>query len=288
MDLPRIAGLAVGTLAAGDLDAAQRLVEESRWNQVRADWELFLAQGTAFKVNADDGTLVATAAVLPYAPRFGWISMVLVTASHRRRGIATVLLQHCMATLRSEGLVPVLDATPAGREVYRPLGFRDGWGITRWRRATGSGNEAVVVPAVRALADLDWPQIAALDARAFGADRLPLLRSLHARSRPFACVIEQQGRITGYLLGREGRVATQLGPIVAPDAQASQALLAHALQRVQGTVLVDVLDVHAPFAQALAQADFAIERPYTRMTLDRHEPFGDAALTVAIAGPELG
>jgi hypothetical protein len=53
-------------------------------------------------------------------------------------------------------------------------------------------------------------------------------------------------------------------------------------------VLLDVLDRHACLAPLLTAAGFAVERSYTRMTLGRDTPFGDAGLTAAIAGPELG
>jgi len=226
--------------------------------------------------------------VLPYAPRFRWIRWCwcgLVPAARHRHE----LLQLCIARRASWGWCR--GSTPAGgREVYRPLGFRDGWPITRWRRAADAS--AAVLPAsahgARALREQDWAGLARLDARAFGADRTGLLRALQARSASFACVLERQGRVAGYLLGREGRAATQLGPLVAEDAGAAQALLAHALPRVAGAVIVDALDRQQDFARLLAQSGFAVERPYTRMALDSDGAFGDADLGFAIAGPELG
>ena len=288
---PQPPRLAICALSSADLDGAQRLVAESGWNQVRADWELFTELGAAFKVLGSSGELAATAATLPFR-NFGWISMVLVAKAHRRQGIATALLEHCIARLREQGLVPVLDATPAGRTVYRPLGFHDGWPITRWRR-TERGAPSVVAAAadgttVRPLAERDWPGLVSLDTPAFGADRMNLLRRLAARSRDFACVAEQRGEITGYLLGRDGRQATQVGPIVAYAEGPAKALLAHALARIDGPVLLDVLDLHSGFAPHLVAAGFSVERSYTRMTLDREAAFGDAHLMVAIAGPELG
>jgi ribosomal protein S18 acetylase RimI-like enzyme len=283
--------LPISPLTAADLDAAQALVAEAGWNQMRADWELFIELGAAFKVTAEDGEVAATAATLPFA-RFGWISMVLVGRHHRRQGIATALLERCIARLRERGLVPVLDATPAGRAVYRPLGFRDGWQITRWRR-TGrgaalpdAGGDAAAT--VRALREDDWPEILALDEKAFGADRIAVLRRLESRSRGFACVAERDCRVAGYLLGRDGRQAMQVGPIVAQDQGLATALLAHALARIDGPVLLDVLDRHTGFPPRLTAAGFAVERSYTRMTLDAGAGFGDADLMVAIAGPELG
>lgn len=284
---PGAAAAAVRPFAPADVDAALALVAESGWNQVAADWRLFLDCGRGFAIE-DAGRVIATAATLPYQG-FGWISMVLVAKSHRRQGLATRLLRHCIADLRAGGFVPALDATSAGRTVYRPLGFRDGWAITRWRRdgAAKAFPAAISGVTVRSLRDGDWPQILALDAKSFGADRAAILRGLHDRSRGFACVAERHGRIAGFLLGREGRLATQLGPIVAADQGLAASLLVLALARVQGPLLLDVLDSHDALRGQLAAAGFAAERGYTRMALDADPAFGDAATMVAIAGPEL-
>lgn len=277
-------------LGPGELDGAQALVEQAGWNQVKADWQVFLDLGRAITVKAERGKVAATAAVLPYPSGFGWISMVLVDQAYRRRGIATRLLERCIEMLEQAGMVPVLDATPAGREVYKPLGFSDGWPIQRWRR---SGVGPLPSPlhnatAVRAMEDHDWPAVLALDASAFGCDRAQLLGRLRVRSRRFACVAEQGGRLQGFLLGRDGRVATQIGPVIARDEQAAAALATWALARLPSPVIVDALERHATFAAWLERHGFQKERPYTRMALGRDSLFGEPARTIAIAGPELG
>jgi hypothetical protein len=127
-----------------------------------------------------------------------------------------------------------------------------------------------------------------LDAAAFGCDRSPLLERLRGRSATFACVSEEGGRLRGFLLGREGRVATQLGPIVADDEATAAALAAWAAARLPAPVIVDALQRHGAFADWLAGHGFEEERPYTRMALGRDTLFGDPARTMAIAGPELG
>ena len=273
--------LAEGPLEAADLEGACALVAEAGWNQNAADWRIFLELGSTTGLKTGS-RLVATAATLPYPSGFGWISMVLVTGAFRRQGIATRLLERCISHLLDAGMVPVLDATPAGREVYKPLGFRDGWPIQRWRRRV----DTPVSPTkeVKLLGNEDWAGILALDAAAFGCDRSPLLERLRHRSREFACVVE--GR--GFLLGREGRVATQIGPIVADDEQTATSLAARALARLEAPVIVDALERHGAFARWLAAHGFERERPYTRMALGRDELFGDPAKTFAIAGPELG
>lgn len=277
-------------LTADDLAGAGALVAEAGWNQNAADWRVFLDLGRGFAVKTEAGVLAATAATLPYPSGFGWISMVLVAKAFRRRGIATRLLERCLATLRDAGMVPVLDATPAGRTVYQPLGFRDGWPLTRWRRSAAAPRAAApgASDGVRALTDADWPLILALDAQAFGCDRAPLLERLRVRARDFACVAERGGRLRGFLLGRDGRLATQLGPIVAEDEATAAALAAHACARLPDCVIVDALDRHGEFADWLGAQGFNRERPYTRMALDRDTLFGDPQRCIAIAGPELG
>jgi GNAT superfamily N-acetyltransferase len=271
-------------LSEQDLENAQGLVAEAGWNQNANDWRIFLELGRAFAVKDAGGRLAATAATLPYPSGFGWISMVLVSGAFRRQGIATRLLERCIDALREAGMVPVLDATPAGREVYRPLGFRDGWAITRWRRHGGS----VPGKAARLLQQKDWPAVLALDAQAFGCDRAPLLGRLRDRSAHFSCVIERSSRLRGFLLGREGRVATQLGPIVAEDEGTAADLAAFACARISGPLLLDALDRHGALARWLEAQGFARERPYTRMALGRDALFGDPRRLAAIAGPELG
>jgi GNAT superfamily N-acetyltransferase len=276
-------------LSEHELENAQALVTEAGWNQNAADWRIFLELGRAFAVKDAAGRLAATAATLPYPSGFGWISMVLVSAPFRRQGIATRLLERCIGSLREAGMVPVLDATPAGREVYRPLGFRDGWAITRWRAASTKAKKTKINGVCPQLLEKrHWPALLALDASAFGCDRAPLLERLRARSSHFACVVEKTGELRGFLLGREGRIATQLGPIVAEDEDTAAELAGFACGRIAGPVLLDALDRHGALARWLEAHGFARERPYTRMALGRDELFGDPRRLAAIAGPELG
>ena len=288
--IERADALPLTRLSDIDLANAHARVVEAGWNQVPADWQLFLALGEAWGTHAADGSLPATAAVLPYAGGFGWISMVLVAQSWQRRGLATRLLDHCIGRLRTRSLVSVLDATPAGREVYRRLGFVDGWAISRWHRA--SSTTLTPTPArstIRPILPHDLPAIVALDADAFGCARPQLLERLYARSTGFTCMAtDASGRPSAFLLGRDGRNASQLGPLVAQDEETAIALIDHALARNPGPLMIDVLDRHSLVARALEARGFAIQRLYTRMTLDRERPFGDGRLMIAIAGPELG
>src|SRR3979411_2617622 len=113
--------IAIDQLGPDDAAAGLVLSTEAHWNQNEADWRFFLTKGIVFGVRDNDRRLVASAALLPYGPENAWISMVLVTASWRRRGLATKLVDTCLDVATKEGLTCWLDATPAGGQPGRYL-----------------------------------------------------------------------------------------------------------------------------------------------------------------------
>jgi GNAT superfamily N-acetyltransferase len=279
-------------LLASEIAGAEELVREAGWNQTAADWRTFLELGTVYAIRADNGRVIATAATLPYGGQFSWISMVLVTREFQRRGLATRLLQKSIDDLTAAKLVPVLDATPAGREVYRGLGFLDSWGFHRLacNQTQGASKPAEAPPniRIRAISDGVWPRLCAFDARVFGADRSDLLRRLRGRVPHIENVAERDGDVAGFLLGRDGRIATQIGPIVADNDEVAHALLVHAFEAIDGPIFIDVPDARTSLLAYLASRGFAPQRPLTRMLLGRSKAFDDGIRTYAVVGPEFG
>jgi GNAT superfamily N-acetyltransferase len=285
------AGLTARLLNDGDLDAAMALSAEAGWNQIAADWQIFLDLGSAVGIIGADGRLIATAATLPHGGRFAWISMVLVTATQRRQGLARRLLQDCIDRLTNHRLVPVLDATPAGRTVYSGLGFYDAWSMRRLVARAQQAPPAEPPPegvTVRRLSTADWPQVIAYDTAVFGADRGALLRRLAARLPDAALLAQRHGRLAGFLLGRDGRMMNQLGPLAAESDDVARALLARAFAAGALPLAVDVPDRHAGLGDWLLTLGFTAERPLTRMVFGSSAAFDDPARLFAIAGPEFG
>ena len=250
------------------------LSRAAHWNQNEADWRLMLDIGHGWGISVA-GALVASTLVIPYGS-FAWISMVLVLPEERRKGHATHLLRVAVADLLARGLTPVLDATPAGREVYRQEGFRDTWTFKRFFLAKPLALASH--GAVRPLRDEDWKDILRLDRRAFGASREKLLRNLHGRCPEAALVCGD-----GFVLGREGRESRQVGPLVSEDAEAARALLSTAITRVGPPLYIDLAD-HA----GAPPEGFEFQRPFTRMVYGSATGPGDASRMFLVAGPELG
>jgi GNAT superfamily N-acetyltransferase len=283
--------LAPASLRADELSDAQALVSEVGWNQTERDWRMFLELGRVQAVRTDTGNVVATAATLPYGG-FGWISMVLVTAAWRRRGLASKLLRGAIDDLRGAGLVPLLDATPAGREVYRGLGFADTWGFARYARPAVSTTHDLAFGSagidVRPITDAIWHEICAYDAAAFGSERNRLLAHLRGRMPSAALVALRGEHLVGFLLGREGRIASQLGPLVAEDVATAHALLTRALATITGPIFIDLADSKAETRRFIEAEGFAFTRPLTRMVCGRAIAFDDGVRTFAVVGPEFG
>jgi GNAT superfamily N-acetyltransferase len=280
------------SLTPSELDDVGALVREARWNQIAADWRIFIEFGRLYAIHGDAGRVIATTATLPYGGRFAWISMVLVAGEYRRRGLATALLRRAMADLAAAKLVPVLDATPDGRAVYRRLGFEDSWGFQRLiRREPQRAAGNVTAPAsvtVRPIADADWPALCAYDTAAFGAERSAVLAGLRGRLPAAELVAVRADRIVGFLLGRDGGLAAQIGPLIADDDAIAGALVARALDGIEGPLFVDFADSKSELRSILDARGFTAARPFTRMLHGSSARFDDAARTFAVVGPEFG
>lgn len=276
----------IGRLALAELPDAEALVAEAGWNQVAADLRMFLDFGTVYAVR-DGARVIATTATLPYG-RCAWISMVLVASGYRRLGLATRLLHRCIADVKAAGLMPVLDATPAGRMVYAPLGFQGAWSFTRLASQQTTIKPPPTSIVARPIDNSGWPALCAYDAAVFSADRSKILARMRGRLPPANLYAERDGRITGMLLGRDGRTASHLGPLIAEDDATAMALLGQALGHIAGPVYIDLADAKTKIRNWLETCGFSSQRPFTRMLLGRSQSFDDVARTFAVIGPEFG
>lgn len=278
--------------STAEMEDACALVREAHWNQTAADWRIFLELGRVYAIHESSGRMIATTATLPFGGGFAWVSMVLVADAYRRRGLATQMMRRAIADLDVAGLTAALDATPAGRAVYGALGFNDVWGFHRLeRRARRSAGEDSPAPAgvvIRPLADRDWQPLCSYDASAFGAERSGLLAGLRGRLPPAELVAERGGRIVGFLLGRDGRIAGQAGPLIAENDTIACALLARALDALDGLVFIDLADAKSAVRQWAETHGFVPQRPFTRMLYRSSVRLDDPTRTYAVVGPEFG
>lgn len=251
------------------ISRALLLSQEAGWNQTSEDWEVFFAHGTVLGIR-DGDRLVATSAVLPYGEKFGWLSMVLVTAEWRRRGLATRLVTACVSLLLGAGTAALLDAAPDATGIYAKLGFVPLCRMERWEGC--GGGIATTSESVDLARDLD----------VFGADRQFLLRDF--LGRPSSIAFRSRH---GFALLRRGDVASHIGPVVADPAEAP-GLVTDATRSASGRVFVDVLDAGSSLIPTLNSLGFQPQRRFTRMALGLSRLPGDPSRLLAAAGPEFG
>jgi GNAT superfamily N-acetyltransferase len=263
-------------LAVSDAQAGLALSTEAHWNQTEADWRFFLGQGIVFGVRSN-AELVASAALLPYSSGNAWISMVLVTAEWRRRGIATQLVDSCLNAAAKRDLTTWLDATPAGANVYGPLGFTPTLQLRRLRLEEPADGGAFSAPSNYSLEVLT-----ARDRMAMGFDRTPLLSEFAGRA---GSRILTDGQAMA--LVRDGRTARQIGPLFADTPQGALALVDAIVRSETGPWLIDAVYSQNDFLTGLTGAGWNIERPFQRMRFGRASTQG-AEPPFAVAGPEFG
>lgn len=288
LDLPRIR-----RLTADDLGDALALSTAAGWNQQFADWALLRALAGRNALAAEhDGRVVGTALAIDYG-RFAWIAMMLVEADWRGRGLGARLLESALAAVPA-GLPVRLDATEAGRPLYRRHGFEDEDRLTRLvAPAARPRREPTQTVAARPMTAADLPMIMRRDVEVFGGARRAAMAWALEQAPQYALMIEAPDRPPQYCFGRPGRRFDQIGPVVADDDASAAALAGSGLANAEGrAVVVDAFDARTRFTAWLHAAGFSAERPLFRMCRPGRESSNAGGLPrlrdqYAILGPDF-
>jgi GNAT superfamily N-acetyltransferase len=269
--------LIIVQLGPEDAAGGLALSSEAHWNQNEADWTFFLSKAIVFGIRAPDRHLIATAALMPYSASDAWISMVLVTASWRRRGLATRLVDECLGSASRLGVTCWLDATPAGAAVYGPLGFTPTIQLRRLRLDARSAATAGPPPPPAKLGDFITCDISAI-----GFDRRTLLEELAAR--PGSRLVSNGD---AFALVRDGRTARHIGPLFTDDSTHAVRMVRDIAASESGPLLIDAVASQDAFVKGLTETGWTVERPFQRMRFGRATSHGDEP-PFAVVGPEYG
>ncbi len=188
----------------------------------------------------------------------------------------------------------MLDATDAGRKVYLSIGFNDLYPISRLERkeTTPDKTEHTDLPpsiTLRQINETDLANLSIWDKQFFGADRSSLLSNLFHRNPHLAFLAEDNSKaLLGFTMGRKGRNATQIGPVVSPDPQIATHLIQKLLIQCNESIFIDVPVHHGETHKWLTEIGFSCQRNFIRMGKGITTPFDQPNTIFAIAGPELG
>ena len=277
------------TMRSDDIPAGLSLCRSANWNQLSGDWELFLklSPGGCRVAVDDSGNVVGTVTTVRYEDHFSWIGMVLVDPAKRRQGIGINLLKESLRILQYENTVK-LDATPAGREVYLKLDFRDEYYLSRMQ-CTSIPPKTSIETSVRPVIEEDLPGIFEYDRKVFGAKRDKVLEWIWKGAPELAYAHEKGGKIIGYCFGRHGYNYTHIGPVVAREESIAKELVSAMLTKCSGkSAIIDAPHRSRSWLLWLEQNSFAEQRPFMRMFLGDNKWPGKTEHQFAILGPEFG
>jgi GNAT superfamily N-acetyltransferase len=244
-------------LEPGDLRRCVALSVDRGWLPERSKWSLLLAASETFGVDAPDGRGLAGAVVLTrWGADLASVGMMLVAARYGRCGLGRALMEHVIA--EAGGATVTLFATDMGRPLYEKLGFqpvrRNVSFVGAFRPARpGASPRAGPAGCARAATEADLPAMLAVDRVAFGADRGRILTRLPGFADRIAVLADDSKRsISGYAAAwRSTPSSTVIGPLVAPDAQSAEQLIADLAAHAHGSVRLD-LDPDRPELPAWA------------------------------------
>jgi|JI6StandDraft_1071083.scaffolds.fasta_scaffold14152_2 ribosomal protein S18 acetylase RimI-like enzyme len=275
------------TMKPDDIPEGLKLCRKAKWNQLEADWQVFLQHSPeACMVATFQDQIVGTVTTIRYQNSFSWIGMVLVDPDFRRQGIGQELLQKALQLLQSEETVK-LDATPQGREVYLKLNFVDEYQLTRMNLI--AAKDPFYPTTARAMQKEDLPLLIKFDSKIFGADRSSLLQWMWEQAPEFAFLIEDENEIKGYSIGRHGHDFVHIGPVIAQNLSIAKDLVIAALNKCAGRpVILDVLNVEPEWTAWLKEIGFTEQRNFIRMFRGTNRFKGVPENQFAIIGPEFG
>lgn len=269
--------------------AARQAVEWAAaegWNPGLDDVERFLAADAgAFMATEVDGDTLGTVSCALYGHAYAFIGFYIVRADVRGNGIGTALFDRALA--RAGERVIGLDGVVEQQPVYASLGFELQHRNERWR-GMGSGGTAPddLVP----LTYVDFDELAAYDARVFGAERHAFLRAWIEREPGDALATRNDdGAIGGYAVVRPCGEGMKIGPLFADDAETAARLLA-GMRAATGDGTPIFLDVPHANEDALALARKELDAPVfeTARMYRNGRPPEDVARVFGVTTFELG
>jgi hypothetical protein len=193
--------------------------------------------------------------------------MVLVDKNVRGRGIGTGLLKHALDYLKERKVGTVrLDATSAGRPIYEKLGFVPEYELARFEGIPDSRFQMLDSRRVSSI-EHRASDIIEFDRRMTGTDRTKMLSRLFEEFPELVRCVMQGRRVEGYVAGRPGANATQVGPCIAMES-AGPSLLSDALSKCIGKqIFVDIPLDNAPAVKIAESSGLKVQRCFTRMCL---------------------
>ena len=241
--------LHIRNLGPGEIPLAVDWAAAEGWNPGLADASCFaIPDAQGFFVGEIDGEPVATVPCVNYDDRFAFLGFYIVRADLRGSGHGLRIWNAAIA--HAGGRVIGLDGVVAQQDNYRKSGFRLAYANIRY-----GGAVAPVKPPtdVVALDTIPLAIVEADDATVFPARRSAFLRAWITTSGHVGRALVRNGKLAAWGVIRPCRSGHKIGPLVADDRAAAEAIVQALLPRAGGGEVF--LDVPAVNGEAIALAE---------------------------------
>jgi ribosomal protein S18 acetylase RimI-like enzyme len=225
MHAPASDGVTLRPMAESDLGAAHALTTEQRWPHRPAEWDQALRHGQGM-VAERDGEVVGTAMRWHWGPRHATVGLVVVASACQGRRIGHRLMSAVLEGLEDHTVL--LHATADGRGLYERLGFVRIGELRQHQGIAQASPPIALAPGwrLRPAGQSDLQTLQALDEQARGMRRDALIQELFEQAEA-AVVLTQDDVARGFAILRRFGRGHAIGPVVAPDANGAQTLIAH-------------------------------------------------------------
>ncbi len=237
------------------------------WPHRVEDWNFLLQEGQGIAAVDAIGRVLGSAMWFPMGEDFATVGMVITSPRLQTQGTGRWLMDHALEQLTGRRLG--LNSTRAAKRLYRSIGFMPEATVYQCQ-----GEAQVLTPTsalppntlLREMVADDMPAIAALDQRAYGANRRPWLEKLFALSK--GVVLVRDHFIVAYALCRPFGRGLVIGPVVASqDEDAIAVTRPHLLQGQGRFMRLDTREKGGAFADFLKQAGLDLFDTVTTMAM---------------------
>ena len=243
-------GLNIRAMRPEEISLAVDWAAAEGWNPGHADAACFATVDPGgFLIGELDGRPAVTVSCVNYDDKFSFLGFYIVRPDLRGSGYGLRIWNAAIA--HAGRRVIGLDGVVAQQVNYRKSGFRLAYANIRY------GGTVAAPPApqgIAALNDVPFAMVEASDVAVFPAPRPAFLRSWISTPGHVGCALMRDGALAGWGVIRPCRTGRKIGPLVADDRAAAQAVLSALLARTGGgEIFLDVPAVNRD-AVALAQS----------------------------------
>lgn len=220
------------------------------WNPGLADAACFASvDPQGFLIGELDGAPVATVSCVNYGASFSFLGFYIVREDFRGHGHGLRIWNAAVA--HAGGRVIGLDGVVAQQDNYRKSGFALAYANIRYGGTVAAPGAPQAE--IMALSDVPFAIVEADDATVFPAPRPAFLRAWIDAPGHIGCALVRAGRLAGWGVIRPCRRGFKIGPLVADDRAAAEAVLLALLAKAGGGEIF--LDVPGINCEAIALAE---------------------------------